>query len=92
MHFGSGTKHKVWKINKTKNLMATWSYFHIFFFPIAFNIRWHIIGDSLAIEKTISYEEVKRLIPINTPEISLWNRYGLLFGICILVTIGYYHR
>lgn len=89
MIFGWGNKSKAWKINDIHHLVVSWSYFHIFWCPFASNIKWHIIGDKRSEDATISYEKVKEMFPTNTPKLNIWQRYGLLLviGIIVLVSI-----
>ena len=85
--FGWGKNNRQWIINEELILMATWSYIDIFFFPVAFNIKWHLLGNNRLEDKIITYEKVKELIPENTPKISIWHRYGLIIGIAIIIFI-----
>ena len=87
MFFGWGNKNKSWAVDDTHHLIARWGYFHILFFPIASKVTWHLVGDSRSEDKVISYEEVKRLVPINTPNINIWHRYGLLMGIAAFILL-----
>ena len=78
LFFGWGTKIKSWVVDNEHQLVAHWSYFSIFFCPIAFGITWHIRGDSRLEDKMISHNDVKRMFPVATPDIGMWNRCGLL--------------
>lgn len=71
-------------------LVATWKYFHIFWFPAAGAIHWHVMNDKRSEDKEISYDEVKKLVPVNPPEISIWQRYGLYFLIGGLILLGFW--
>lgn len=86
--FGWGKKSDAWKINDEKHLMVSWSYFHIFWCPLAFSVQWHLIGDKRSEDITISYEKVKEMFPNNTPSLNIWRRYGLLLVIGGLVLIS----
>jgi hypothetical protein len=88
LFFGWGRRNLTWTLDSGKHLVASWSYFHFFFFPLAFKTTWHLIGDSRAEDSIIDYNEVKKLVPINTPTIGFWNRFGLLIGIGVLCLIG----
>lgn len=82
--WGWGRKNKSWTIGEGLLLMVTWSYFDIFFMPIAFNKQWHILSNNRDEDKVISYEDVKKLIPDNTPTIGYFYEYGLLIAVGIL--------
>lgn len=91
--FGWGKKQKYWKTHGGKYLVVSWSYFHIFWCPIALKIKWHLIEDEkinvhvIVEDRTISPEKVKEIFPEQTPELSVWERYGLVIlivGIAIL--------
>ena len=51
--------------------------------PIAGTVEWHIIGDERSKDIMVSKAELKRLIPENTPDINIWQKYGLLFLIAV---------
>jgi hypothetical protein len=106
--FGWGKKQKHWKTLDGKYLVVSWSYFHIFWCPIAFKIKWHLIAEDkenshghintlseedkitahiILEDCTISYDKVKEIIPEKTPDLSVWERYGLgiiIIGIAII--------
>ena len=46
--FGWGKKQKCWKTPDGKWLVVVWSYFHIFWCPVAFGVKWHLIEDEKA--------------------------------------------
>lgn len=80
MIFGWGKKQKIWTLTNDKQLIAVWSYFHIFWFPMRVSaITWYIIGDSRSEDVAIPYEKVKELFPEKVPDIGFWNQYGLFF-------------
>lgn len=89
MLFGWGKKTKIWGIDENSHLLAVWNYFHIFWCPIAYNVQWHLIGDKRSEDQVISYEKVKELFPNETPELNLWQKYGLIFLILGGVIISY---
>lgn len=91
--FGWGKKYKSWKTYDSKCLLVSWNYFSIFLCPIAFKIKWHLIEDekievhTLVEDRIVSFEKVKEIFPIQTPNLSIWQRYGLLIviaGIAIM--------
>lgn len=93
--FGWGKKQKSWKTPDGKYLVVTWSFFHIFWCPIAFKIKWHLIEDDkidvhvIVEDRIISSEKVKEIFPKQTPDLSIWERYGLIIiiiGIAIINT------
>lgn len=86
--FGWGNKTKAWKINDEKDLIAAWGYFHIFWCPLAFRVKWHLVGDKRSEDMIINYEKVKEMFPNNTPNLNIWQRYGLLLVIGGLVLIS----
>lgn len=86
--FGWGTKNKTWFIDDARSLIVVWKYFHIFFFPVAYDVKWHLIGDARSEDRVISEEELKKLFPVNRPNISIWYRFGLLIGIAAIIIIG----
>lgn len=71
------------------HLVVTWNYFHIFWCPVATNIKWHIVGDKRSEDREIDYEEVKKLIPQDTPNLSIWQEYGLVIIIGALILYGF---
>lgn len=79
--FGWGKKSKAWEIGDEMHLVVSWSYFDIFWCPIAFGVQWHLVGDKRSEDATISYEKVKELFPTNTPSLNIWQKYGLLLVI-----------
>ncbi|MDB4984730.1 MAG: hypothetical protein JWM20_909 [Patescibacteria group bacterium] len=87
--FGWGRKSKSWLLPDGSHVLAYWRYFHIFWCPLAFNIKWHLVGDNRSEDKVITHEKVKELMPHNTPDLNAWQRYGLLMaaGVCILIAI-----
>lgn len=91
--FGWGKKQKYWKMPDGKYLVVTWSYFHIFWCPIAFKIKWHLIEDEkidvhvIVENRVISSEKAKEISGENMPDLNIWERYGLailIAGIAIL--------
>src|ERR1700686_2455834 len=88
--WGWGTRVQKWILNEHQTLVASWKYFHIFWFPAAGTIHWTIIGDVRSEDREITYEEVKRLVPLNPPRISIWKRFGLFFLLAALVLLVIY--
>jgi len=93
MIFGWGKKQKSWKTPNGKCLVVTWNYLHIFWCPIAFKIKWYLIEDEkidihVIIEDcVISSEKIKEIFPELTPDLNIWERYGLIIiiiGIAII--------
>lgn len=95
--FGWGEQRKTWKLAGDKLLVATWSHFNLFWCPIAFNIKWHLIEEVedeikmsahiLCGDYEIPYEKVREVVPEQTPDLDIWQRYGLVLvivGIAIL--------
>src|SRR3989344_7357786 len=92
--FGWGKKQKKWKTPDGKYLVVTWSYFHIFWCPIAFKIKCHLIEDDkidvhvIVEDRTISSEKVKEIFSEQTPDLSIWERYGLIIIIIVIAIIN----
>lgn len=86
--FGWGTTSKAWKIDEDHALVASWRYFHFFWCPIGFGTKWMIVGDSRSEDKSVTFEEVQKLFPTDTPKVSLWSRFGLLMAIAVIVLIN----
>jgi len=86
--WGWGNNSKQWQYGD-KFIVVTWTYFHLFFFPIGFNIKWHLMGDSRSEDQVIPYSKVQELLPNETPKLNIWHRYGLLLGIAALFIIGF---
>ncbi len=90
--FGWGNKQKHWKTPDGKNLVVTWNYFNILWCPIGFNIKWHLVEDEkidfhvIMEDRIVSLEEVKKIFPEQTPDLNVWERYGLVI-IIIGITI-----
>lgn len=83
--FGWGTKNKTWPMADTnKHLVATWSYFHLFWLSIGYNIKWSIIGDNRSEDLQITYNKVKEMFSGDVPKVNIWQRYGLLIVVGIL--------
>lgn len=59
-------------------LTASWEYFHMVWCPLAGKITWSL-QDGPEKPRALSYDEVKRLFPINTPKVGQWHRFGLLW-------------
>lgn len=78
LFFGWGTNQKYWPLSNGKKVMASWSYFSLFFSPLAYNIKWILVGDNRQEDQLITYDKVKELFPIDTPRLNLWQRYGLV--------------
>ncbi len=86
--FGWGKKTRKWPMDNGKELVVTWSYFSLNFLSgLAWSIRWYIVGDNRSEDREITYDEVKKLFPENTPCLSRLERYGLLWvcGVTILL-------
>lgn len=81
LFFGWGSKHKSWSLEDGNHLMVTWSYFHLFFIPVAFNKEWHLLGNNRDEDKIISYHQVKEMFPEETPKLNKFNEFGLLYVI-----------
>lgn len=77
--FGWGRKSRSWVIRGGKTVLATWPYVSLFFCPLALDITWTVYGDPRSFERVVSYEEIKELAPANTPQLGVWERFGLLF-------------
>lgn len=76
--FGWGRKSKRWHF-RDGYLVVVWSYWHIFFCPCAYDIRWHVEGENRSEDHWISEAMIKEIIPENTPDIGKWDRYGMLY-------------
>lgn len=76
--FGWGTKSKQWTIHDNQLLLCRWRYFSLFFFPLAFNKTWYILGEKRNDEREIGPLEAEQLLG-GDRSIGLWNQYGLLF-------------
>lgn len=87
--FGWGKKTKNFPIAEAQHIIAVWNYFHIFWCPVSFNLKWHLISDKRSEDREVTEEEVKKLLNQETVSIGVWNRFGLLIVIAILVSINY---
>lgn len=87
--WGWGSKSKSWSLGEGLFIVVTWSYFDIFFMPIAFNKKWHLLTNNRSEDKVISYEEVKKLIPENTPKIGIFYEYGLPIAFVSIFVISW---
>lgn len=83
--FGWGTSSKTWNIVNGQQIMATWHYFNLFFFPIASNIRWHFIADKRSEDREITYQEAEQLSGISNLNIGRWQQYGLMYATGYLI-------
>lgn len=91
MIFGWGTKIRHFFWDDEHVLTLSWNYFSIFWCPVGYNATWTINGDKRSDDKVITYHQVQLKFPTNTPNISLWNRYGLwmvIGGLVILSMFG----
>ena len=86
--FGWGKKTLTWSLLDGKQLLCRFEYFHIFLCPTVSHAKWYLIGDSRAADKEITYDDVKRLFPQNTPHIGHWQRYGLRY-LGALIAVGF---
>ena len=86
--FGWGSKQKSWALQDGLQLVATWSYFHILWCPIAHKVTWHIIGNNRSEDRIISKEQLRSIVPTGTPNIGIWNRFGLLISIVVVIILG----
>ncbi|OHA28560.1 MAG: hypothetical protein A3C08_02285 [Candidatus Taylorbacteria bacterium RIFCSPHIGHO2_02_FULL_47_18] len=92
--FGWGKKQKSWKTPDGKNLVVTWNYFNFFWCPIGFNVKWHLIEDEkidvhvIVEDRVVSFEKVKEIFPEQTPDLNVWERYGLIIIIIVIAIIN----
>jgi hypothetical protein len=87
---GWGTKTKNWPLPDGRNLAAHWQYIHAYWFPVAHSVKWYVSCANPLENREISYDEVRGLFPTEPPNLSLWDRYGLLFllaGIALFIAI-----
>lgn len=90
--WGWGENAKHWEYTAHQVIVVTWNYFHIFFFPVAFNVQWHVMGENRSEDQKISYEKVRELVPTDTPALNVWHRYGLLIGLAVLFGYAYIRK
>lgn len=77
MIFGWGTKSKMWAVDNEKTLIVTWKYFSIFFLRLFnYNFTWHLQGNNRSEDRILTEEQVLHLMPKNSPELSIWDRYS----------------
>lgn len=92
--FGWGKKQKNWKTPDGKYFVVTWNYFHIFWCPVAFKVKWHLIEDEkidvhvIVEDRIVSFEKVKEIFPEQTPDLNVWERYGLIIFIIGIAVIN----
>ena len=77
--FGWGKKSKEWELSDGTSLLCAWSYFHIFWLPVALRRKWYKVGKLRGDEERLTIEQVKALFGGKLPSIGIWNRFGLLF-------------
>lgn len=83
--FGWGRKNRTWSVGDGgQHLVASWGYVHLFWCPIAGKVTWHLQGHDRREDAVLSYEEVKRRFPTDTPKIGSWQRFGLLYAIAVV--------
>jgi len=51
-------------------------------------VSWILLSDKRSEDLEISYENVKELIPVDTPTIGAWQKFGLLYGIGVIILLG----
>ncbi len=83
--FGWGSKNKQWSF-EDKTLLCQWSYFHIFFCPVAFNKQWYILADARSEDRKLSKDEASKIS--KQYPIGIFNQWGLFIAIGILWIIG----
>jgi Mg-chelatase subunit ChlD len=90
MFFSWGQSHKQFHTthkDEPKKLLLTYSYFKLFFiFPLVWNLKWFLLSDRRSEDKQIDYSDVVKLYsPNKAPALSIWNRFGLLIAIAIVL-------
>jgi hypothetical protein len=90
--FGWGNKTKTWNAPENSEytaLVCNYTYFNLsFIFQIALKRKWVLISSTRNQDKEISYAEVKKLYPLKTPQLNLWERFGLFMLIIPLILLG----
>jgi len=76
--FGHGSNNKNWLTVHGDHVYVQWSYFHVFWLPIAYSVQWFMRRAGQAVHERVSYREIKETIPENTPRLGYFRRYGLL--------------
>lgn len=85
--FGSGKKTKRFDDFGGQPLIAHWNYIHLFWCPIASNIKWVLFDAKGEEGKIIPYDEVKEMFPENPPKVNLWERFGLIIVVSGLIIL-----
>ncbi len=88
LFWGAGTKESRWSMPDGRTLVVRWKYSHLFWCPIAYKICWFIFTDKRSEDREITYGEVARIFPTNTPHISHWQRLGGYYLIAVIVFFG----
>lgn len=77
MFLGWGKKSKEWQLDSGEALVASWSYFSLFFCPVSRSTRWFIVGDRRSQDQEITLQQLEQMFPEDPPKVPLWDRYGL---------------
>lgn len=70
---GWGRKSRAWNVKDGKQLIATWLYLHVFRISVfSGKPKWVLQGHDRREDEVLTYDEVKRRFPENTPKIGWW--------------------
>lgn len=74
LFFGWGTKSKTWNLGNGYILLCVYNYFHIWYIlRLVTSKRWFIQGANRLEDREISYEQVREILPYDTPKINAYN-------------------
>jgi hypothetical protein len=81
--FGWGRKSKSWSFidedQTPKAILCVYDYFDMFFFfKLVVRKKWYIVTENRSEDEEISFKELQEMTPGYTPQLSVWEAYGLL--------------
>ncbi len=83
--YGSGERQKSWQIPDDGKVICRYKFFYILAHDcqLVSNVRWYVSDKDG--EREITYEQLRQIIPHQTPHLGLWEQYALAIIGLVLV-------
>jgi hypothetical protein len=92
LFFGWGTSNKQWQLADGSVLLATWSYFHIFWIcRFAWGVEWHVLSDKRSEDRRIFLATARELTGNEKLNIPLLDRFGGIACIAAIVLLNLFY-
>lgn len=90
--FGWGKSSKQWPLNDGSVLLATWSYFHIFWTcRFSWGVEWHVLNDKRSEDHRVFLSTARELTGNEKLNIPLLDRFGGVACISAILLLNLFY-